>query len=521
MKIALFNVTRKFSSDGCLLIFTLLRNAGHSVKLIFLTRHLRRHSDYGPSEFEQLHEILKDVDLVMISLYSQFFHRAKLISEFVHENYPDLKVIWGGPHCIGSPEESLKYADGVCFGEGEQTVLDLVSRMEAGESYLDVPNMAFRINGSLVKNRTLEPFSDLDSLPYGDMGIEDKFILDKKLLKVTKELTRKNFAKYPTPDSPVLYVLTSRGCPHKCTYCLNARYIRLFGFSPIRFRSVDHFMGEMEYSLNKLDFIKRIIIGDDDFLMRPREELERFASEYKKRIGLPFGIAGSANTFKKEKMEILLDAGLDAFQIGVQSGSQRILDEVFNRKVPVSKTKNVIRQIEPYTKSHGLKFAVDFIIDNPYEASDDILQTYRYLLDLPLENVQTNVFLLSFLPGSPLYDRALKDGFIEPFSEKTFRDWNRRKFIYQNNYVTLLILIFRFLNHLGYRPYIPKYILRAMGSSPVRIFASIFPESLYAFLLRKIWKHTPSGLFNWSDSYNSGKNNVLSKTKTAHILTST
>jgi len=62
--------------------------------------------------------------------------------------------------------------------------------MEAGKSYLDVPNMAFRVNGSLVKNKTLEPFSDLDSLPYGDMGTEDKFILDKKLLKVTKDLNQ-------------------------------------------------------------------------------------------------------------------------------------------------------------------------------------------------------------------------------------------------------------------------------------------------------------------------------------------
>ena len=65
-------------------------------------------------------------------------------------------------------------------------------------------------------------------------------------------------------------------------------------------------------------------------------------------------------------MEILLDGGLRAIQMGIQSASQRVLDDVYNRKISVAKTRDVIRQIEPYQKTHRLLLFLDFIIDNPY-----------------------------------------------------------------------------------------------------------------------------------------------------------
>lgn len=72
--------------------------------------------------------------------------------------------------------------------------------------------------------------------------------------------------------------------------------------------------------------------ADDDFFIRTLKDLEDFAEKYKCRIGLPFGVAVSPNTFSKEKMEILLDAGLKAIQTGVESGSQRVLDEVITEE---------------------------------------------------------------------------------------------------------------------------------------------------------------------------------------------
>ena len=479
MKITLINVSGRLSSDGSRLISALLKRADHHVNTIFLARP--EPLEYEPDELEQLGDMLKETDLVMIAVYSSYAIRAVQVTEFVHNKYPGMKVIWGGPHCISMPELSLRYADGVCFSEGDQVVVDFVNKMEEGVDYINTPNMAFNDRGSYVVNKVLPPFSDLDSLPYCDYNLDDQFLLDRRLSKMTKEIIKERLAGYPY-YIPILYFLTSRGCPHQCSFCNNIRYITMFGRNTMRFQSVDRIIDELEYTLKHLDFIEFLGIGDDDFFMRPKIFFEDFAKKYKKKVGLPFGIAVSANTYNREKIEILLDCGLKAIQMGVQSGSQRVLDEVYNRKIKVSKTRDILHQIEPYQKTHSLDFLLDFIIDNPYETRDDIIQTYKYLLDLSL-HVRINIFFLSFFPGTPIYDRALKDGIIEPFSEKTFRFYTRGRIRYQKNYETFLILLFRFLRRqLILQRYMPSFVFRVLGSSLIRGIASIFPKSFYAFL---------------------------------------
>lgn len=481
MRIALINVSGRLSCEGSRLIAALLKQAGHSLKSVFLVRF--NPLLYEPREIEKLHEIIKEVDLVMIGVYSAFALRAVQVTEFIRKNYPGMKVIWGGPHCIGAPELSLRYADGVCFAEGDQVIVDFVNNLGAGTDYLNTPNMAFNVNGSIVVNDVLPPFSDLDSLPYSDFSLDDQFLLDQDLYQLTKEKLKEYFSIFPF-GVPTFWLLTSRGCPHQCAYCNNCRYIAMHGRIPVRFRGVDHFIGELEYTLNYLDFFAHVGFGDDDFFMRPTGELEDFAEKYKKKVSLPFYTTVSANTFSKQKMEILLDVGLSVVQMGVQSGSQRVLDQVFNRKVQVTKTKEVVRQIAPYQKTHDLLLILDFIIDNPYENEADIAQTYQYLIDLP-SKVRINWYTLVFFPGTPIYDRALADGFIEPFSEKTFRFY-KGKISYQNNYETALIFLALLLHRLGLMRYIPKFVLRALSGHVLRAIGAVFPKQVYAGIIRRI-----------------------------------
>jgi radical SAM superfamily enzyme YgiQ (UPF0313 family) len=480
------------SSDGSRLISALLKRAGHNVKTIFLSRAAS--SIYEADELNQLNHILNDTDLVMIAVYSSYVTRAILVTEFVHAKYPGIKVIWGGPHCISVPELSLRHADGICFSEGDQAVLDLVAKMEGNKDYTDTPNMAFNINGSYVINDPLPPFADLDSLPFYDYDLEDQFLLDRSIFPMTKDIIRKRHAYYPY-NKPTYFFLTSRGCPNRCSYCNNSRYINLFGRNSLRFFSVDRIISELEHTLNHLDFFELLFFSDDDFLTRPIKQIEELAVKYKQKIDLPFIITTSANSFRKEKMEILLDAGLKCIQMGVQSGSQRIIDDVFTRNVKVSKTRDAVRQITPYKKTHDLDLLLDFIIDNPYETQNDIIQTYDYLVDLPLHTM-VNIFFLAFFPGTPLYDTALKDGFIEPYKEEssTFKFSTRDgiRVRYQQNYEMFLILLLRQLrlrcldHQFRWRKYIPRSVFRFLGSRPMRAMASCLPESFYEFLCRKI-----------------------------------
>lgn len=479
MKIALIDVNAArglgggFSAQGSRLISALLKRAGHSVKLVFLTKY--DPFAYSHDELEQLHEIIKNVDLVMIAVYSTCARLAVQVTDFIHNKYPGMKVIWGGPHCIAAPEFSLRYADGVCFSEGDESVVDFVHRLEVGnDDYLGTPNMAFSVNGSNVINKVLPPFEDLDSLPFADFTVDDKFILNESLFPLTKEKAADYYNTYAFPGQS-LFALTSRGCPHQCSYCNNCRYVSLFGKNHVRFHRVARFMDELEAHLNYFGFFNGVGFADDDFFLRPVDQLEEFAARYKKNVGIPFGVAVSPNTYRREKMEILLDAGMLGIEMGVQSASQRVLDEVYNRRVSITKNKDVTQQIAQYQETNRLVFILDFIVDNPYETRKDIIQTYRYLTGLP-HKILARVYNLVFFPGTPIYDRAVSDGIIAPFDVMTFRsleDYYSGNLLYQVNYETLLVFL-----AIRYRHRFPRWFLRLLGSSPVRSVASLAPKSI-------------------------------------------
>ena len=140
--------------------------------------------------------------------------------------YPGLKIIWGGPHCISVPEFGLRHADGICFSEGDEAVVELVNAMSRGNAaYLETPNMAFMVNGTPRINRVLPPFQDLDRLPYYDYCLEDQYILDRGLHPMTREGLREHLAGYPY-YIPILYIVTSRGCPNHCIFCLSDKVVR-------------------------------------------------------------------------------------------------------------------------------------------------------------------------------------------------------------------------------------------------------------------------------------------------------
>ena len=479
MRIVLVNVSSTLTSDGCRLVSALLKRAGHTVKSVFMARS-EPHA-YAEWELEPLEGILKSSDLVMVGVYSSYALRAVQVTDFVRRKCPGMNVVWGGPHCISVPELGLRHADGICFSEGDEAVVELVRRMEAGEDYRKTPNMAFRKDGTLVVNEILPPFSDLDSLPYYDYDLDDQFLLNRGLVQMTRERFRERAAGYPY-YIPTYYFTTSRGCPHQCSYCNNCRYVAMLGRNPMRFHSVERVIRELESTLQRLDFFRIVGFGDDDFFMRPKRDIARFAEQYRKRIGLPFGVAVSANTYHREKMELLLEGGLKFIQMGVQSGSQRVIDEVYQRGIRVRKTRQVVEQIASYRASHHLDFLLDFIVDNPYETREDIMETYRYIVDLPL-HVKVNVFLLSFFPGTPIYERALEDEIIEPFDEKAFRFYIKGRVQYQKNYETFLILLERYLRRRGrVRKRVPRALLLLMGGRFFRGLGRLLPPSAYASL---------------------------------------
>lgn len=484
MKIGLVNVTgRLLPGEGTRLISALLKRAGHRVTSVCLSR--TEPLSYERPELSQLDAVFSDVDIVMIGVFSSYALRAVQVTDYVHERWPGRLVFWGGPHCIGAPELGLRHADGICFSEGDEAVPELVARLEGGGDWRGTPNFAFLSGGRAVKNAVLPPFRDLDNLPYYDYDLEGQYLLDGTLVPLTMERLKPRLLSYPF-RTPTLYYTASRGCPHSCAYCHNCIYHAMWGVSPLRLIGVDRVLDEVEYQVAKFGCIEFVGFADDDFFQRSPAQLEHFAREYKRRIGLPFGVMASARTFRRDKMDMLMDAGLSTVEMGVQSGSQRVLDEVFHRPLSIAKTKDVVRELGTYERRYGLTLVLDFIIDNPWETREDVHQTVRYLLDLPPRTL-LNVFFLTYFPGTPVYERAVAEGIITAFNLRAFRPYTRARLRFQRNWETVLILLIRLLRMAVRRKSTAmNAFLKFCVSRPVRRALGLLPTTFFAGLARGV-----------------------------------
>ena len=482
MKIGLVNVTGHVQTgDGSRLISALLKRGGHRVTSVYLSR--TEPLSYERAELSQLDGIFGDADIVMMGVFSSYALRAAQVTEYVHERWPGRLVFWGGPHCVGAPEMGLRHADGICFSEGDEAVPELITRLERGDDWKGTPNFAFLEDGRVVKNAVRPPFRDLDGLPYYDYDLEEQYLLDGKLTPLTMDLLKPRLLG-PPHRTPTLYYMASRGCPHNCSYCHNCRFHAMWGSSPLRLIGVDRALDEIEYQVRKFGCIEFVGFFDDDFFQRSPAQIEHFANEYQRRIGLPFGVMVSARTYRRDKMDMLVDAGLTVVEMGVQSGSQRVLDEVFNRPLSIAKTKEVARDIGGYLRRDGVMLLLDFIIDNPWETRGDVLATLRYILDAPPRTV-LNVFLLTFFPGTPVYDRAVAEGLIRPLSLRSLRRFSRARLRYQRNWETVLIQLIRLLRMAVRRKSTPiDGAVRLCASRPVRLVMGLLPPVFFAALSR-------------------------------------
>ena len=126
-------------------------------------------------------------------------------------------IIWGGKHPSADPEECIKYADMVCLSEGEGTLLEIIKKMKAGKPVDEIQGLWVKSGDKIIRNSLRPLEANLDKYFFQDYSLENKFTLDKKMLKM-RPLEEKDLESmrkwYPT--------MMTRGCPNCCTFCTNS-----------------------------------------------------------------------------------------------------------------------------------------------------------------------------------------------------------------------------------------------------------------------------------------------------------
>jgi radical SAM superfamily enzyme YgiQ (UPF0313 family) len=195
--------------------------------------------------------------------------------------------------------------------------------------------------------------------------------------------------------------------------------------------------------------VGEIAFLDDVFVAAPTQRIVEFAQLYQKKIGLPFYCIVSPLTINEKKLTALLDAGLIRISMGIETGSKRIQD-LYER--PINNTvilkaallvhKFIDRMMPP---------VYDVITDNPYEETQDQLDTLALLQQIP-RPYGLLMFSLIFYPGTALYERALDDGLIDNEKEEIY---NRNYFRLQSSYYNWVIY--------GFHRQFPRWLLRWMS----------------------------------------------------------
>lgn len=212
------------------------------------------------------------------------------------------------------------------------------------------------------------------------------------------------FKKHSRYSGTYLSIMTSRGCPFKCSYCCNHLIAKVVG-SKIRERSPENVIEEIKSQLSKSKIkFNYINIVDDCFTVHSEGWFNSFVNLYK-QIGIPLLIRVIPQYFDENKINLLKSAPIGLASLGIQSGSERINRDIYLRRYSREKLLTIAR----YLDKCNISAWYDVIIDNPFETDDDLAETIKIVGQLPGTS-EIIFYSLTFYKNTKLYDIGKQAG---------------------------------------------------------------------------------------------------------------
>ncbi len=327
-------------------------------------------------------------DIVAFSITSNNYEWSVDLARRIKESMRVLSV-FGGPHPTCFPEFiSTDGVDVICRGDGEEAFAQLCAAVDKKEDIAGILNLWVKDPAGAVHRNGLRALvGNLDELPFCDRKIYfEKFPL-------LRRLSNKRF-------------LVQRGCPYSCSFCFNHLMREMYqGCGKfVRFRSPRNIVDEIravraEYPLRSLSF------NADSFTLHP--QFAELMKLYKSEVALPFFCNARFNELSEEKIASLKEAGCMYLGLGVESGSERVRNEILHRGM----SDAVIIENARLLKKHKLPFISYTMIANPTETLDEALKTVEFLGAIGTDHVQPSVYkpligtdLWKFMERNSLFD---------------------------------------------------------------------------------------------------------------------
>jgi anaerobic magnesium-protoporphyrin IX monomethyl ester cyclase len=384
------------------MISGVLKEAGHETGLVHVNEKLFELPDEA-GVVERVRSFAPG--LIGFSIMSQQYPWSLGMAKAVREAFPEIPLVAGGVHCTMVPEEVVSDGafDVVAVGEAELAFLDLVETLERGDDPTGVPNMRFPAR-SRYHPKGLTPivnpvgaFPDLDDIAPNHYELFDmQRIVDSK--------------------NGWFGVLTSRGCPYKCTYCFNKeivdRYLEDGGAKRskeyLRHYSVERVIGELTELKRRYPKIKTLIFDDDLFTL-DRKYVAEFCDAYKASgLGMPFVVNMHVQVFDEDMAFRLREAGCFMVKYGLESGSIRLRKETLWRYMSNERILKATRIAHQYDL-HSSAFVMFGL---PTETREEVMETLQLCAQTELGRVRWAIFFP--FPGTAAHRISADLNLIDP-----------------------------------------------------------------------------------------------------------
>jgi radical SAM superfamily enzyme YgiQ (UPF0313 family) len=276
--------------------------------------------ELSKNDIHKIAQFLAEGEIIGLSSMTQYSTTVNEIITSIRRLNPSAYIVWGGIHPIIYPEDAIKYADAVCTGEGEFAFKTFLELFKNKKDYTNTPSFWFRKDNRVIKNTNLPLMqqNEIDELP--PLLYEDGELIYHNG-KGFKTINTNDFLQF----SGLAYsTVWSIGCPLKCTYCGNSKFIEYDkGYRRLRHSSPRTIVDEIKRAKFKQPHISTIVFHDDSFLALPYAVLEQFCKLWKAEVRIPFAVLGIIpNYVREDKIALLLDAGMNRVRMGIQSGSE-------------------------------------------------------------------------------------------------------------------------------------------------------------------------------------------------------
>lgn len=395
-----------YQPTGLLYVAAALEKSGHDVNVLdaliegYRNERVSGEHRFIGLDFKEIAKRASGYDIIGITGMSLWKESIFSVVREIKKANRKAKIIVGGPFASWHPEECLKNgADFVVIGEGEETITELVDSIERKLPTKDIPGITYKEKRKPAMSERRPFLTNLDNLPFPARHL----IPMEKYFEASKTY---KYSRGQSMSSRTVSIITSRGCPFNCVFC--SAFI-LSG-KMWRSRNAENVVKEIKECVKRYNVTD--IYFEDENMSLNKERMEKICSMIVKEkliLNLHAGQGLRADTLDRHILEKMKAAGFRSITVAPETGSQRVMDEIIDKKIKLTKIEEVIKNC----REIGIQTACFFVIGMPGETKEEIRQTLKYAGKLrKLGAYHCTVRNAMPIPGTRMYKIAKENGYL-------------------------------------------------------------------------------------------------------------